>query len=350
MANNRGIAEIHAEMRKLISALEEDNSLRDADRHSLIALHYQALAESNLEPLKDTLLRFEPPVSEADDAEKYLQLSESAAALLNLLYEKANLLQEEAIQKQAEAVDSIASAVALLNPNASLHQEELAIQKQEEAVERIASAAVLLNPNASPHQEVLAIQQQEEPAERIASAAALLNPKADPHPEELAIQQQEEAVEAVESIADVNGEQNLNARQPFYFGEIPEPPLKLVIRQILSNDMTQYTKLGGKNGGARSAGKNGGVYKTQYTYSTPAGDLVENDQLILFKQDTDNNGRVIHDNVIAEYVAAKIMQYFVGDSAASVILATDGKTPLPDETGDNVYVGSVYYEDRKSVV
>ena len=140
-----------------------------------------------------------------------------------------------------------------------------------------------------------------------------------------------------------------NYQSQLHFGQSIPNKLELSKYLILKNDISEYTKVSSKSGGARNAGPQGGVYKTTYSYLTPEGELEIKDQLILFKQDRVGD-RVIHDNVIAEYVAAQLMQTFIGDSAASVFLATPSQaTTLPDPTGDNVYVGSVYYDDFKDL-
>lgn len=139
-----------------------------------------------------------------------------------------------------------------------------------------------------------------------------------------------------------------------------EPPDKLTLSQYLPNDMNKYTYVGKKSGGRNDAGKQGGLYKHDYKVLTlketepqlyhPETTLYH--QKILFKQDTKSETNIRHEKNIAEFVTGRIMNALIGDKAASIILATrptenSEGIPLPDASGENVYIGSIYYDDFK---
>jgi hypothetical protein len=130
---------------------------------------------------------------------------------------------------------------------------------------------------------------------------------------------------------------------------------KLLLREQFSAtpqtaDMNRFLKISGKIGGAQSAGKYGGIYVHPYFDEKTNRKKM---QRILFKQEVFDNG-VNHSKNIAEVVAGRIMNTTIGELAASVFFATrptqsHEAITLPDETGENVYVGSIYYDQSRDL-
>lgn len=118
----------------------------------------------------------------------------------------------------------------------------------------------------------------------------------------------------------------------------------------LPDDMNAYLRVGNKSGGKNQPGLYGGIYA--YPYDV-AGEKKE--QRVLFKQDTTKDGTIRHDKNIGEFVAGCMMNKLIGDLAASVFLVTKPTGPddeaikLPDRTGKNVYIGSIFYDDYQDL-
>jgi hypothetical protein len=146
--------------------------------------------------------------------------------------------------------------------------------------------------------------------------------------------------------------------QSFKVFVLPELPVnKLAFRNdnLLSDDMHDYQWLAPKLGGRSKSGEFGAQYQFRYVL---AQDLVKDPpkpettyaQSILFKQDVGRSIR--HDKNITEYVASRLMNLFGGDSAAVTFLAkkpSANKIKLPDPTGENIYVGSVFYNNYQDL-
>ena len=100
----------------------------------------------------------------------------------------------------------------------------------------------------------------------------------------------------------------------------------------------KWTKIGKKVGGANSPGVFGGVYK-----------LVSSGITALIKQDT--SGKKVHsDKNIAEFLGASMFTAVADRSAAKVFLAVkSGDIDVPDKKGDNVYVGSIFFDNYKDL-
>lgn len=124
---------------------------------------------------------------------------------------------------------------------------------------------------------------------------------------------------------------------------------KLGLRDQLSPDMNDYLFVKDKSQGYNKPGTFGGEYIGCY--------LDEDNNLkvqrILFKQDTSTsrvtrNTHIHHDKNIIEVVAARIMNEFMGDSAASIFFATapgvDART-AKDGSGKDIYVASIFYDN-----
>ncbi len=147
--------------------------------------------------------------------------------------------------------------------------------------------------------------------------------------------------------------------QSFKVFVIPrQPTRKLDFREqnLLSSNMHDYQWKAGKSGGKSNSGELGGQYEFRYVLA----DQVKNhqppnpdatfSQTILFKQD--KTAKIRHDKNITEYVAGRLMNLFGGDSAATTFLAikpSSHKTKLPDLTGENIYVGSIYYDNYQDL-
>lgn len=115
-------------------------------------------------------------------------------------------------------------------------------------------------------------------------------------------------------------------------------------------DMNDYLQIGKKEGGANQPGKFGGVYIKPYRVKDTEKTQI---QRILFKQDTHGHD-IQHAKNMTEVMAGRIMNAVIGDAAASVFFATaptsDGQpVKIPDESGENVYVGSIFYDDYKDL-
>ena len=134
-----------------------------------------------------------------------------------------------------------------------------------------------------------------------------------------------------------------------------------------AQSMNQYVKIGGKSGGANQPGLHGGVYIHPYKI-TEDGEPKTKLQMILFKQDTKKHfitkkKTIHHDKNIIEFVCGRIMNTLIGDLASSIFFATaptsaNEKLNLPDQgekkadpdaTGENVYIGSVFYDNYKDL-
>jgi hypothetical protein len=145
----------------------------------------------------------------------------------------------------------------------------------------------------------------------------------------------------------------------FILDEIPTTKLEFREKNLLSTDMHDYKFRGEKSGGKNFIGEHGAQYDFYYTTAAElaekAGkpDMLTNihTQTVLFKQDTKikkNGEKLLHnDKNIIEFVAGRLLNLFIGESAATTFFAhkpagtiSDG----PDPTGENVYVGSIYYD------
>lgn len=133
----------------------------------------------------------------------------------------------------------------------------------------------------------------------------------------------------------------------------------------LPKEMTFYKQGGKKIGGRNSPGIHGGLY--HYEYITEEDEKTPKKVTVLFKQDTkftsaakkilkkDPKAEIpldmmhIHNEKnIAEVVFSDVMNYLIGDSVASCFYATVEGAPRQDETGESVYVGSVFYPTRNN--
>jgi hypothetical protein len=135
--------------------------------------------------------------------------------------------------------------------------------------------------------------------------------------------------------------------------QYPQTKLEFRDKGILSPVIDDYTYLTGKEGGAQIQQGIGGQYEMFYAPKPKPGEPLAVDgieihrQTILFKQD--KKGPVIHHSKnIAEYVAGRIKNFFGGESAATVFYGSyvggGNELPLPDKSGNNVYIGSLYYD------
>jgi hypothetical protein len=148
--------------------------------------------------------------------------------------------------------------------------------------------------------------------------------------------------------------------QSFKVFVIPEVPLyEMEYRNnnFLTDDMHDYQLHSAKQGGSADNSEFGARYQFRYVLAKD----VENNrppkpettygQTILFKQDIAHK-KIRHDKNISEYVASRLMNLFGGDSAATTFLAakpSGEKIKLPDLTGENIYVGSIYYNNYQDL-
>lgn len=125
----------------------------------------------------------------------------------------------------------------------------------------------------------------------------------------------------------------------------------VVNRQNLPISIDLCLKKGDKQGGANSPGAAGGIYN--YSYQENNTKDTKN-ITILFKQDTSRiwpfPKKINHDKNIAEVISGMLLKKLIGDRAATVFFAKVDKTDvLPDESGKNIYVGSVFFEGYKDL-
>lgn len=127
----------------------------------------------------------------------------------------------------------------------------------------------------------------------------------------------------------------------------------LAIANQLPEHMGKYRLHSIKDGGVNSPGIHGGVYSLKYRLKNKPDEIKT--VLVLFKQDT--RGNVIRNQKnIAEAVASEIMNELIQDSVATVMYASSPDSPrtigeklIPDETGKNVYIGSIYFPTRNTM-
>lgn len=123
--------------------------------------------------------------------------------------------------------------------------------------------------------------------------------------------------------------------------------LSKVLPRIIENK--EYEFIRKKEGGANSPGKAGGFYKIKFLspdQNDPSSPKKIQEINLLFKHDTKiKNGKEVihHDKTIGEFVTSRIMNQLIGNDAARLILARhNDKDPLPDPTGENIYIGSIF--------
>jgi hypothetical protein len=123
---------------------------------------------------------------------------------------------------------------------------------------------------------------------------------------------------------------------------------------VLSSEMQDYQWKAKKSGGQSNSGQYGGQYQFRFILRED----IEPDkfpksestyaQTVLFKQEASAD-KIHNDKNITEYVASRLMNLFAGDSSATVFLASSNLfKKLPDPSGDNIFVGSIYmnnYQD-----
>lgn len=135
--------------------------------------------------------------------------------------------------------------------------------------------------------------------------------------------------------------------------------LAFITEDYISHDMNDYAFHSAKEGGMNEAGPDGGQYNFLYVIEDGSNNVHK--QMLLFKQDTGyasrwrnvvSVGRKVHkpEKDISEFVSGRIFNSLIGNSAASIFYATRPTTSnenikIPDETGDNVYVGSIFYDN-----
>ncbi len=122
-----------------------------------------------------------------------------------------------------------------------------------------------------------------------------------------------------------------------------KPETKLDLRDPLAEqggDIRSYLYLKGKSGGAQSAGPMGGEYL--FAYQAP-NEPVEVQRVLIKREDACAK-------TISEFVSGRILNALIGDLAASIVFVrADGKLDSPDETGEHVYVASIYFDGVKEL-
>jgi hypothetical protein len=117
-------------------------------------------------------------------------------------------------------------------------------------------------------------------------------------------------------------------------------------------DMNHFVKISEKVGGAHSAGRYGGIYVYPYIDEETGEKKL---QRVLFKKEKERKNSILNYNSsMAELVAARLMNAVIGNDAAPTFLATQPASPnkkisLPDETGEHIYVGSIYYDQSQDL-
>ena len=150
----------------------------------------------------------------------------------------------------------------------------------------------------------------------------------------------------------------------FVIDSLPVNKLDFREQNILSTDMHDYKWNSEKSGGKNYIGEHGAQYDFYYMTAAELAanngkpDMLTNvhTQTVLFKQDTKirkNGEKHLHnDKNIIEYVAGRLLNLFIGESAATTFLARSPDSTIgdkPDPTGENVYVGSVYYDGAQDL-
>ncbi len=141
------------------------------------------------------------------------------------------------------------------------------------------------------------------------------------------------------------------------------PETKMGLLPFISPNINDFEKKGEKIGGMNNAGADGGNYLFRYicpTVRDENGHAKIQQQMLLFKQDTGftgtlknvvnkliklKNPEVVQSKVIAEFVASRIMNCLIGDTSSSIFYAVKPPHSIPDLTGNNVYIGSIFFDN-----